>query len=526
MEHRKERTAINAYHRDLRLLFQSYLKRPDDKQIRLTTFQQAFNAIETDMRFDDDTKAELHLRNEELRDALWKIVCGINKSMITIILLSHSHHHFLSWQQVETRRMDAKVLLHSCKTNGWLPLRVAALQLNLIVLIQLEADRFQATFHALNDYVDATMANPINEEGLLADLDSKPEEPKKGAPKKSAKEIKAELEALGPPRTILPPNVVMEGTKNVVKAINEAVTPPAPPDPKVSPKKASAESKGKNSAATLPAEPSPDLESGLPVKLTTSLATTAQLAMALADKYSQASYRVPPTTLSYFEHRTAEQWKVVEAKHRIVWYEASRLRQAVERIIDTGARMQASLVRACDEIYAEVDGWIERQATREMASIEELVRIIRVTIEAELSLEYDLRLTNEELEVDHNLRHTPEVVHFSTSTDLTISDDAFNVDQSQEMDGIINKILASEVPALTKESMPEGKHKPLQPLEMSTTAFVDALSRLAIEDSHLPESWAKLSVVGLVGRARDLGALATDTVSVDTFQRSLAHLNN
>jgi hypothetical protein len=39
-----------------------------------TGFQQAFNALETDMRFEEETKAELHLRNEELRDALWKMV--------------------------------------------------------------------------------------------------------------------------------------------------------------------------------------------------------------------------------------------------------------------------------------------------------------------------------------------------------------------------------------------------------------------------------------------------------------------
>ena len=69
-----EDTAVRAYLRELRLMFKSYLKRPDGKQPLLSAFQQSFNAVETDMRYDEETKAELHLRNEELRDGLWKLV--------------------------------------------------------------------------------------------------------------------------------------------------------------------------------------------------------------------------------------------------------------------------------------------------------------------------------------------------------------------------------------------------------------------------------------------------------------------
>lgn len=65
---------MTGYIRDLRLTFQSFLKRPDDKQSVVTAFQQAFNGVELDMRFEDETKAELLLRAEELRDALWRIV--------------------------------------------------------------------------------------------------------------------------------------------------------------------------------------------------------------------------------------------------------------------------------------------------------------------------------------------------------------------------------------------------------------------------------------------------------------------
>lgn len=69
-----EELGVSSYIRDLRLAFQSFLRRPDEKQCVLSSFQQAFNSLETDLRYDDDAKAELLLRNEELRDALWRIV--------------------------------------------------------------------------------------------------------------------------------------------------------------------------------------------------------------------------------------------------------------------------------------------------------------------------------------------------------------------------------------------------------------------------------------------------------------------
>jgi hypothetical protein len=69
---RQEDLLVCTYLRDMRLTFLAFLKRPDDKQVSLSEFQKTFNAIEMDMRFEDETKAELHFRVEELRNTLWK----------------------------------------------------------------------------------------------------------------------------------------------------------------------------------------------------------------------------------------------------------------------------------------------------------------------------------------------------------------------------------------------------------------------------------------------------------------------
>jgi hypothetical protein len=51
--------------------FRQFLLRPDPKQAEVTAFQAEFNRIERVLRSDPDTKAELHLRAEQLQETLW-----------------------------------------------------------------------------------------------------------------------------------------------------------------------------------------------------------------------------------------------------------------------------------------------------------------------------------------------------------------------------------------------------------------------------------------------------------------------
>ena len=56
----------------VRAAFLAYVQREaPDKQAALAEFQQKFNAVDIDLRNSTETRAELLLRCDELRDLLW-----------------------------------------------------------------------------------------------------------------------------------------------------------------------------------------------------------------------------------------------------------------------------------------------------------------------------------------------------------------------------------------------------------------------------------------------------------------------
>ncbi|KAM7391379.1 hypothetical protein PAMP_022074 [Pampus punctatissimus] len=70
---RTEHTLINHHLFNIREEYKHYLARPDLKQELVSQWQKDFNKIPDDMREDEDTKAELHQRLDDLRERLWDI---------------------------------------------------------------------------------------------------------------------------------------------------------------------------------------------------------------------------------------------------------------------------------------------------------------------------------------------------------------------------------------------------------------------------------------------------------------------
>uniref|UniRef100_A0A4W6C6C9 Sperm flagellar 2 n=1 Tax=Lates calcarifer TaxID=8187 RepID=A0A4W6C6C9_LATCA len=70
---RSQSTVITHHLFNIRKEFKHYLGRPDLRQELVFQWQKDFNSIADDMREDEDTKAELHLRLDELRERLWDI---------------------------------------------------------------------------------------------------------------------------------------------------------------------------------------------------------------------------------------------------------------------------------------------------------------------------------------------------------------------------------------------------------------------------------------------------------------------
>ncbi|KAL8583785.1 hypothetical protein ACOMHN_036420 [Nucella lapillus] len=123
---RQERENIYRYFFQVRKDFLNYLRRPDCKQSLVEQWQRDFNAVPSYRREDEQTRAELQQRVDDLRERLWS-VCDQRKD------------------QAERQRT-------AVMTDGWLDHRLGVLTNQYIAIMQAELDRFQDTVRLLRDY--------------------------------------------------------------------------------------------------------------------------------------------------------------------------------------------------------------------------------------------------------------------------------------------------------------------------------------------------------------------------------------
>ncbi|ESO92609.1 hypothetical protein LOTGIDRAFT_120497 [Lottia gigantea] len=137
---RDERENIYRYFYQMRKDYLEYLRRPDHKQEFVTQWQKDYNEVSDDMREDEETKAELHQRVDDLRERLWSI-CDERK------------------EQAERER-------EAIINDGWLDDRLGVLSNQYITLMQTEVDRFQDTVRLLKDYyrgMDGQIPDELNQ---------------------------------------------------------------------------------------------------------------------------------------------------------------------------------------------------------------------------------------------------------------------------------------------------------------------------------------------------------------------------
>ncbi|XP_053304104.1 sperm flagellar protein 2 [Spea bombifrons] len=161
---RQERMIVIHYLYDIRNRFKDYIKRPDHKQEFVSQWQSDFSSVPDDMREDEETKAELHQRVDDLRDRLWDI-CDNRK------------------EEAEQERADIM-------NEGWLQDHLGILANHFITVMQAEVDRFQDTARLLHDYYQGMEGRHPSDVGqdftripLLdifgADLEGEMEQPKR-----------------------------------------------------------------------------------------------------------------------------------------------------------------------------------------------------------------------------------------------------------------------------------------------------------------------------------------------------------
>uniref|UniRef100_A0A672J1U1 Sperm flagellar 2 n=1 Tax=Salarias fasciatus TaxID=181472 RepID=A0A672J1U1_SALFA len=123
---RSQQTLINNHLFNFRGGYKHYLDRPDLKQEIVSHWQKDFNSFQDDLRQDEDTKAELHLRLDELRERLWDI----------------------SDKRKEENEQEKASLL----CDDWLEDQSTCLINHHCVLMQVELNRFQETLCLLRVY--------------------------------------------------------------------------------------------------------------------------------------------------------------------------------------------------------------------------------------------------------------------------------------------------------------------------------------------------------------------------------------
>ncbi|XP_042546463.1 sperm flagellar protein 2 [Dipodomys spectabilis] len=123
---REDQFSVLVYLYETRTSFQEFLRRPDHKQDFVSQWQADFNSLPDDLWEDEDTKAELHQRVNDLRDRLWDI-CEARK------------------EEAEQERLDII-------NESWLQDFLGITMNHFFSLMQAELNRFQDTKRLLQDY--------------------------------------------------------------------------------------------------------------------------------------------------------------------------------------------------------------------------------------------------------------------------------------------------------------------------------------------------------------------------------------
>ncbi|XP_066936728.1 sperm flagellar protein 2-like isoform X2 [Clytia hemisphaerica] len=123
---RHENENVLQYFYRTRKSYIEFLQRPDAKQIFVSEWQKDYNAFPEDIRGDEEVKAELHQRVEDLCDRLWDIC--------------------------DNRKEEAENERETIMTEKWLEDHLAFLVNHFLSLMQCEVGRYQETCRLLKDY--------------------------------------------------------------------------------------------------------------------------------------------------------------------------------------------------------------------------------------------------------------------------------------------------------------------------------------------------------------------------------------
>lgn len=342
--------------------FCGFLRRPDTKQSLVNAFQDKFNLVIDEMRFDEATKLELHARTDILQDELTLII--------------------------ETKMSENVEELSSVMKDGWLEDTCTSVAIVFQAALQSECDRFLVSFQVLVEGYAAASSSP----GVLA-------------PAIENLRVNQAMQDLSC-RLFYDASVIEEASP----AVTVATTPvPAATAPAGKGGAAAAKGKGKAVAAPTPAAvaavvPVDPVKEGLgggdPMAVDDLLASydralrkcdtivqlvTSKVAENGGGGLENGGSSHPPTALTSETSTGAFDVCVINLLKGIT-YEHELVQRRIKFLRDAAQSACEQVTRSMRAVELTLQDVIDERRDREQAAVAALIKYIRTAIEAEVDL--------------------------------------------------------------------------------------------------------------------------------------------
>lgn len=344
--------------------FCAFLRRPDAKQSHVNVFQEKFNLVIDEMRFDEATKLELHARTDILQDELTLII--------------------------ESKVAENVEELTSVMEDGWLEDTCLCIAIVFQAALQSECDRFLVSFQVLVEGYSAASSSPVVLAPAIENL-----------------KVNQAIQDLSC-RLFYDASVMEEAAPPVVAAMTPA------PAAAASNKKGATAAKGKGKAtaaapapaatvAVVTVDPMKEDLGGDPMAMEDLLAsydralqkcdTIVQLVTSkVADNGGGVGELAQQVETGGSSHATAAltpggAWDVsVTNLLKGIKYEHGLAQRRIKFLRDAAQRACEQVTRSMRAVELTLEDVIDERRDREKAAVAALIKYIRTAIEAEVNL--------------------------------------------------------------------------------------------------------------------------------------------
>ncbi|XP_027257099.1 sperm flagellar protein 2 isoform X2 [Cricetulus griseus] len=400
---RENQHSIISYLYETRTSFQEFLRRPDHKQDFVSQWQADFNSLPEDLWEDEETKAELHQRVNDLRDRLWDI-CDARK------------------EEAEQERLDII-------NESWLQDSIGITMNHFFSLMQAEVNRFQDTKRLLQDYYRAMESKiPLEDNKKftripLIQLDSKdisenqlriPLVPRISSSPENVT-IKPKLKALlkgkiDPSLEGLESNfeidekIVMDTWQQASLAISHMVAAEIH-QRHLEEEKETSPVDSKEKAPQLGTSKKGKKEKEAPKKK-----KAEKKAKGKSPPMEVSPITISPEELAEIEKKNELKLKIKEEHLAALQLEEKATQFRLELIKTKALAVLEDLLIKVIDVYKFMEKWLGQRYLNEMASIEKLTEVARYYIETSTKIQNEIYLSQEDFYINGDIKVFPDAM--------------------------------------------------------------------------------------------------------------------